>query len=76
MPAFAANNTKLFPQTQGLNDRPVAPNVFALQVVQHSSSLTNQFQQAPSGMMIFLVGLEMLVKMADTLSQKGNLDLR
>jgi hypothetical protein len=66
---------KLFPEPQGTDDFPIALDILALQIVQQSPSLPNQFQQASSGMMVLAVDLEMLVQMADPLGEKGNLNL-
>jgi hypothetical protein len=66
----------LFSKSQGRNHSPVTGDIFALQVVQQPSALPYQFEQAPSGMMIFLMDLEMFVKVIDPLRQQGNLDFR
>ena len=66
----------LFSKSKGLDYFPVPVDVFVFQVVQQPSSLSHEFEQSPSGMVIFSVDFEMLVQMIDALGEKRNLDLR
>jgi len=66
----------LFSEAEGLNECPIAIDILRLQIVQQPPSLAHQFQQSPSGMMIFLVDFKMLIEIADTVSQQSDLHLR
>jgi hypothetical protein len=62
--------------SQSLDDRAITLDILFLQVVQQTSSLTDDLEKTPTGMMIFLVGAEMLSKIGDALGQKSDLHLR
>ena len=67
---FLLTNTKLF-------DASTIPfYILLLQVVQQVSSVTNHLQQTPSGVMIFLVGLQVTCQVIDSLCENGNLNFR
>ena len=53
----------------------VAFNIGAFQVIQETASLRDHFQQAAPRMIVLLVGLEMLGKVVNSLTQKRDLDL-
>ena len=60
---------KLLPsQTQAIHYLMIAFNICTLQVIQQTSSLRDHFQQAASRMIVFLVGLEMLGKLVNSLT--------
>ncbi len=60
---------KLLPaQTQAIHYLMIAFNICTLQVIQQTSSLRDHFQQAAPRMIVFLVGLEMLGKLVDSLA--------
>ena len=58
-----------------LNQVTVQINVFALEVVQKTPSLTDQLQQPAPGMMVFFMFLEMFGQIGDPGAQQGNLHL-
>ena len=60
----------LFSDTQAFNQCTVTIDVLSLQVIQHTSSLTNHHQQTSSGVVIVLVGLQMLSQLCDTIGQQ------
>jgi hypothetical protein len=74
-PAWGAENG-LFPDPQLLDDAPVTFHILLLHVVEKSTPLTDQLQESPPGMMIFLVCLEVLRQILDARRQQGNLNLR
>jgi hypothetical protein len=63
----------LLPETQTLDYGSVAFHIIFFDIIQQSSSLADQFQQAAPGVMIFLVRLEMLGQIFDPRAQQGNL---
>jgi hypothetical protein len=63
----------LFAQPELLNQRPISLDIFVLEVVQEAAPLAHQFDQAPAGMVIFSVGLEVIGQVTDTLAQDGHL---
>ncbi len=54
----------------------VALDVDALDVVEHPATATDQHQQATTAVVIFLVHLEMLGQVRDSVGQQRNLDFR
>jgi hypothetical protein len=58
------------------NNLAVAVNFFPLEVIQQASSLADQFQQSPAGMMIFFMGLEVFSEIPNPLRENSNLYLR
>jgi hypothetical protein len=65
----------LLPEAQTLDYVSVAFHIVFFDIIQQSSSLADQLQQAAPGMVIFLVRLEMLGQVFDSRAQKGNLHL-
>ena len=61
---------------QLLNDGLVTFEVFAFQVIEQLSSFRRHHEQAPSGMEILSVGLQVLGQVVDPLRQQRNLDIR
>jgi len=64
----------LFSQTKTLNNLSVPFNILIFQIVQKSPPLTDQLQQAPTGMMVLFVDLEMIRQVFNSCTQKRNLD--
>ena len=58
------------------DDRTVAFDIDAGQVVKKATAATNHHQKATAGVMITLVGLEMFGQVVDAFGQKGDLDFR
>src|SRR4030095_15212199 len=70
-----AATRRLLPNTEPLDQLGVAIRIFALQVVQQASPLTDQLQKAAARVMILRVGLEMLGQVIDALAQERDLYL-
>jgi hypothetical protein len=51
-------------------------DIFSFQIIEQTPSLTNQFQEALTGMMILAVGFKMLGQILDPIRKKGNLNFR
>jgi len=66
----------LFSDAKLLDQIAIGVDILLLEVIQKAPSLANELQQAPAGMMILLVRLEMLGQMIDPGAQQGNLHLR
>ena len=60
---------------QLLNDGLVTFEVFSLQVIEELSSLRRHHEQAPSGMKILSVGLQMFGQVSDAFGKQGDLHL-
>ena len=54
----------------------IAVNIIASQVIEQTTPLAYDFQQAPSGAVVFLVCLEVFREIRDALAKNGNLDFR
>ena len=67
---------ELFPQAQSFYDASVPFDVLLHQVVQQTPALADHFQQAPAGMMVLLVVLQVFGQIADPFGQDGDLDFR
>ena len=63
-------------QAQTIDDLVVAFNIRSFQVIQQTASLRDHFQQAAPRMIVFLMGLEMLSEVVNSLAQKRDLNLR
>lgn len=68
---FVNEAEELLAQTQLRNQRTIALDVDALEVLQHAAALTDHQQQTTVGMMILRVGLEMLVQVVDARGQQS-----
>ena len=66
---------QLLSDVELFDDRTVAVDVYFGQVVQQASSLTNQFQQTTSGVMVMFVLFQVLGQMVDSLGQDSDLYL-
>jgi hypothetical protein len=73
---FTIQNVELLADTQFLDQGPVSLDILFLQIVEQSTSLADQLQQAAAGVVIFAVSLEMVSQMIDSFAQDCNLDLR
>lgn len=62
--------------TQSLDEIPVSGFVLALGIVQKPAALCNKLEQAAAGMIVFLVGFEMLGKRRDPACQNRDLNFR
>jgi hypothetical protein len=67
---------ELLPDPQLLDDAPVSFHILFLHVIEKTTTLTDQFQESPPGMMVFFVRLEVLRQILDARRQQGNLNLR
>jgi hypothetical protein len=59
--------------SQFIDNRAVALDIFFLQVIQKSPSLTDDLKQPPSGMMVLFVGPKMLGEILNALGKKRDL---
>ena len=62
-------------QAEAIDDLVIALNVYALEVVQKTSALRDHLEQAAPRMVIFLVRLEMLGQLVNSLAKQSNLHL-
>ena len=67
---------RLLPEPEPLNHRSVSLHVLAFHVIQKPPPLADQLQQAPPGVMVLLMGLEMFGQILNPGAEEGNLDLR
>jgi hypothetical protein len=65
----------LFAQPELLNQSAIPVDVLLLEVIQETSPLSHQFDQAPAGVVIFGVDLEVVGQVTDPLAQNGHLNL-
>ncbi|OPY12062.1 MAG: hypothetical protein A4E66_01226 [Syntrophus sp. PtaB.Bin001] len=70
----APSEKNLFSQTKALDYLSVSLNIFIFQIIKKSSSLTDQFQQSSTGMMVFFMDLEMISQIFNPCTQKRYLD--
>jgi hypothetical protein len=66
----------LSPDPQLGDERPVALDIVAAQVVQQPAPLADQDQEATPGVVVLLMGLQMRRELTDALSEDRDLDLR
>ena len=66
---------ELLTQTQLGNQRTIALDVLALEVVQQTATLTNHQQQTTAGVVVVLVVAQMLVQVIDARGQQRDLNL-
>jgi hypothetical protein len=66
---------RLAAQSQPLDNRVVSFDILAFQIIEQLPSLSDQFEQPSSGMVILLVRLEMIGEIADSFTEKSNLNL-
>ena len=66
----------LFSEIQAFQKFLIFRTIVPLEVFQQFPALADELQQAPAGMVIFPVCLEMLGEEVDPLGQNGNLDRR
>lgn len=66
---------KLLPDTECLNKVTILADVFLLQIIEQASPLTNQFKEALTGVMILFMGLKVISKILNSISNKCNLHL-
>lgn len=61
--------------TELLDECAVLFDVALLDVLQEAATLTNELHQATTGVIVLLVGLQMLGKIANALGEDSDLDL-
>jgi hypothetical protein len=66
----------LFAQSKLLNQSAIPVNVLLLEIIQETPPLSHQFDQAPAGVVIFGVDLEVIGQVTDPLAQNGHLHFR
>ncbi|GMQ93883.1 MAG: hypothetical protein BMS9Abin12_1363 [Acidimicrobiia bacterium] len=74
--AEAASRFVLATQSQFCNQGSVTLHILFLEVPEQSPSFSDHHEQTSPAVMVFLVDLQMLGEMIDTLSQQRDLDLR
>ena len=65
----------LLSQAELLNDCSVTLDILLLQVCEHAAALAYHLQQTTTGMIVLLMGLEVLGKVVDALGEKSDLNL-
>ena len=73
--AVRSSKTLLAAQAVRGDDRAVALDVVLGDVVEQPPATTDQLQQAASGVVVLLVGLQVLVEVVDALGEECDLDL-
>src|SRR5439155_26591056 len=73
--AASADRRLLPPEAQARDERPVALDVLAPQVVQQPPAAPDHLQQAAPGVVVLLVRLQVLREVGDALGENGDLDL-
>src|SRR5215831_16404144 len=71
----ARHASPLPPDAELRDQRAIAPNVAAAQVVQQSATLADQQQQTATRVMVLLMSLQVLCELRDSLSEDCYLDL-
>ena len=67
-------SARLSAQTQPLDQRLAAPYVLALEIVQQSPALAYDLEETAPGVVILLVGLEMVGQLVDPCGQQRHLN--
>jgi hypothetical protein len=65
----------LFTQPELLNQSAIPVDIFLLKVIQKTSPLSHQLNQASAGVVVFGVNLKMVGQVTDPLAQNGHLNL-
>ncbi|SPO57569.1 protein of unknown function [Pseudomonas sp. JV551A1] len=63
-------------QTQATDQGAVTSGVFALQVIQQLTTLVDHTDQTTTGVVVFVVGLEVALQLVDVGGQQSNLHFR
>src|SRR5690625_6965887 len=63
-------------QAESFDQRAVALDLVVPQVTEQPAALADQQQQAPAGVVVMLMGLEVFGQVGDPLGQQRDLDLR
>src|SRR5712692_10051989 len=66
----------LFPDSEFVDDRPVALLVRLLQIVEKTATASDQLEQSAPAVVVLRMRLEMLRQIADAIRQKCDLHLR
>src|SRR5688500_6037868 len=74
-PSAARAVLRLSAQAEFADDLPVPLDVVLLDVVEEATATTDELHQAPTGVMVALVHLEMLGEVVDALREDGDLHL-
>jgi hypothetical protein len=67
---------ELFFQAKRLDNGSVAINVFEFDIVQEPAAPADEHQQSATGVMIFLVSLQMFRQVFNAIGEQADLDLR
>src|SRR5690606_12853637 len=66
---------RLLADAEAADERPVPLRALAPEVVEQAAALTDELEQTAAGVVVLLVGLEVLGELADAGAQQGDLDL-
>jgi len=66
----------LLPDPEFFDNVLVSAHIAFFEIVEKSSALPNEFEQSAPGVMILLMGLEVIVQRRNSVRQEGDLDLR
>src|SRR5690606_33169594 len=75
-PVSLSDTNFLATQTQSLNQRLIAFEILALEVVQQLTTLVEHANQATTRVVVLLVGLEVVLQTVDVGAKQGNLYFR
>src|SRR2546422_6904878 len=70
----AAPVPSLAPESEALDQRPVALDILLAQVLEQSAALADHLEQPAAGVVILFVGPEVLGQLFDALGQQGDLN--
>lgn len=71
-----AKETRLSSQPQFLDNGPVTLYILFFDIIEQTTTLAHQHQQAAAGMMILFVNLEVIRQIGDPVAQKADLHFR
>jgi hypothetical protein len=74
--APVSHAAKLFFQAERFYNGPVAIDVFELDIVQEPAAPADEHQQSATGVMVFLVNLQVFRQVFDAIGEQADLDLR
>lgn len=63
-------------KAESCDERPVPLDIVLLDIVEEAAAATDEHQEAPATVMVFLVGLEVLREMVDAPGKERDLHLR
>ena len=78
VPAYTGTTSAFFllSQSKSLDQGTISLNILILQIIQHTSSLSNHLQKSSSGVMVLGIVLQMLGQLSDPFGKDSDLNLR